>query len=87
LKKDFNVGDQVHVKIRKKDVFGKELEQWSDKIYIIIEDNVKSFKVDGLCRYIKHYELQKVKTVEDNPFEEHKPMTTKKATKQVVTPR
>jgi hypothetical protein len=58
--KNLNVGDKVRVR-KKKGLFKKEGRRWSDEIYTIIEDNVKSFKIDDdTDRRHKHYDLVKV---------------------------
>jgi hypothetical protein len=55
-----NVGDKVRVR-RQRGLFKKEGRRWSDDIYTIIEDNVKSFKIDDdTDRRHKHYDLVKV---------------------------
>ena len=68
-KKDLNVGDRVRV-LEKKSLFGKEGPKWSEQVHTIEEDNVKTFKVDGIRRKLKHYELLKVQDpAEKNPYD------------------
>jgi hypothetical protein len=67
-KKNLNVGDTVRV-LERKELFGKEGPSWSKEIHKIVEDNTKSFKLEGLHRRFKHYELLKVDVPpEENPF-------------------
>jgi hypothetical protein len=68
-RKDLNVGDKVRLLLRKKNVFGKEGPVWSETVHEIVDDKVKSFKVDGVDRRYKYYELLKVGIpAEENPF-------------------
>ena len=64
---EFSKGDRVRI-LKTKEVFGKEQAIWSDKIYIIQEADLTSFKVEGLRRWLKHYEIKKVEGVEENPL-------------------
>lgn len=65
-KKNLNVGDKVRIQ-QTKTVFGKEGTKWSDEVYTIVEDNTKSFKLEGMHRRYKHHQLLKV----DHPAEEN----------------
>ncbi len=66
--KDLNIGDKVRI-LQRKPLFGKEGAKWSEEVYTITEDNTKSFKLEGMHRRYKHYELLKVDvTAEENPY-------------------
>ena len=68
--KDVDVGDRVRLLLRKKNLFGKEGPVWSDQVYTVVDDNVKSFKVEGIDRRFKHYELMKVDDpAQKNPYQ------------------
>jgi hypothetical protein len=68
--KDINVGDHVRVR-RQRGLFEKEGKRWSNEVFIVVEDHVKSFKIDdGSSRRHKHYNLLKVTTpAADNPYD------------------
>ena len=56
--------------LEKKAIFGKEGPKWSEKVYKITEDNIKSFRIEGINIRLKHYELLKVNVpAEKNPYE------------------
>lgn len=87
-KKNLNVGDKVRI-LQQKAVFGKEGPKWSDEVYTIVEDNTKSFKLDGLHKRYKHYQLQRVDfPAEENPHLKAKPVVVpKKAAPKKVAPK
>lgn len=63
-KKNINVGNKVRI-AEPKTLFGKEGPRWSDELFSVVQDNTKSFKLDG---HNKSYELLKVPTpAEENP--------------------
>jgi hypothetical protein len=68
-RKNLNVGDKVRVR-KQRGLFSKEGRRWSNEVFTITEDHVKTFKVDDdEDRRHKHYELIKVKVPpSEDPF-------------------
>ena len=69
-KKNLHVGDKVRIR-KKRGLFQKEGRRWSDKVYTITKDHVKTFEInDDSDRRYKHYDLVKVGVpATENPYE------------------
>lgn len=67
--KNINVGDRVRVR-RPRGIFEKEGKRWSDEVFIVEKDHVKSFEInDDTGMRHKHYNLLRVSaSAGENPF-------------------